>query len=179
LVRGTTATSAFSYTYSTFEGGATNTVYTGQLGLSHQITPLDTATLNYTISAFESPGTATQVANTPTVGWTRQFTPRTTLMLWGGPSFVEGSVFPSVSAQLTHELKLFDKVVSASLGYAYSQGFVVGQAGLQNTQTASGSISVEPIRSLVVSLAASASRFESGPNGTSPTTTTYGVGLNA
>ena len=178
ITPGTAATSAFAYTYSTFEGGATNTVYTTQLGLSHQVTTLDTATLNYVVSVFESPGVSTQVSNTPTIGWTRQFSPRTTVMLSGGPSFHEGSVSPSVNIQLTHQFKLFDWVARAALGYSYSQGFVIGQSGLQNTQLGSGSIGVEPMRSLQVTLGATASKYESS-SGTSPSTTTYGVAITA
>lgn len=174
----TAATSAFSYTHSTFEGGATNSVYGTQFGVSHQFTALDTAMLTYLISVFESPGIATEVSNTPMIGWTRRFTPSTTLSIAAGPSFAEGSVSPAVNAQLNHLFKVFDKVATVSLGYTYAPGFVIGQAGLQNTQTAFGLIGIEPLRSLRVSLGPSFSRFES-QNGTSPTITTYGVGVTA
>ena len=73
---------------------------------------------------------------------------------------------------------MFDKVASASLAYRYSQGFVIGEAGLQNTQAATATISVEPIRSLKVSLGAIWSRFE-GSAGANPTITTYGVAVTA
>jgi hypothetical protein len=172
----TAATSAFSYTYSTFEGGATNTVYSAQLGLSHQFTALDTGTLNYTVGVFDSPGTSTQVTNTPMIGWIRQFTPQTTLTLSAGPSFVDGSVSPAVNAQLAHQFRLFDRSARASLGYTYSQGFVIGEAGLRNTQTGSGSISVDWTRSLKLTLEAAASRFEGGA---SPTITSYGITVTA
>ena len=56
FTQGTGATSAFSYTHSTFEGGAPNTVYTTQLGLSHRVTPLDTATLGYRGQRVREPG---------------------------------------------------------------------------------------------------------------------------
>jgi hypothetical protein len=95
----TAAESAFSYTYSTFQGGVTNTVYATQLGLSHRFTSLDTGTLSYLISVFESPGFPAEVVNTPTIGWTRRLMPHTTLTLSGGPSFAEGSISPSVNAE--------------------------------------------------------------------------------
>jgi len=175
----TAGTSAFSYTHSTLQGGATNSVYATQLGLSHRFTSVDTGTLTYLISVFESPGFPTEVVNTPMIGWIRQFTSNTTLTFSGGPSFAEGSVFPAVNAQLTHQFKVFDTVASVLLGYTYSQGIVIGQAGLENTQTGVASISLEPIRALKVGLGVTAARYESPTGTTNPTITTYGVGIGA
>jgi len=175
----TSANGSFAYTYSTFEGGSTNTVYATQLGLSHQITAVDTGTFNYLISVFDSPGSPTTVVNTPMIGWIRQFSPVTTLNVSAGPSFVEGSVYPAVNAQLTHQFKIFDIVANAALRYSYAQGFVVGEAGAQNTQNATATLTAEPIRSLLLSLVLGASKFDSISERTVPTVTTYGVALVA
>jgi hypothetical protein len=175
----TSATGSFGYTYSTLEGGATNTAYTTQLGLSHQITAVDTGTFNYLNNVFDSPGSPTSVVNSPTIGWIRQFSPVTMLNVSAGPSFVEGSVYPNVNALLTHQFKIFDIVANASLRYSYYQGFVVGEAGAQNTQNATATLTAEPIRSLLLSLVLSASKSDSISERTVPTVTTYGVALVA
>ena len=175
----TSANGSFGYTHSTFEGGASNTAYTTQLGLSHQVTAVDTGTFNYLISVFDSPDSPTTVVNTPMIGWIRQFSPATTLNVSAGPSFVEGSVYPAVNAQLTHQFKIFDIVANAALRYSYAQGFVVGEAGAQNTQNVAATLTAEPIRSLLLSLVLGASKYDSISESTLPTVTTYGVALVA
>jgi len=175
----TSANGSFGYTYSTLEGGASNTAYTTQLGLSHQITAVDTGTFNYLNNVFDSPNSPTTVVNSPTIGWIRQFSPATTLNVSAGPSFVEGSVYPAVNALLTHQFKIFDVVATASLRYSYSQGFVVGEGGAQNVQSGAATITAEPIRSLLLSLVLGASKYDSINERTAPTVTTYGVALVA
>ena len=73
----------------------------------------------------------------------------------------------------------FDVVANASLRYTYSQGFVVGEAGAQNTQTVAATITAEPIRSLLLSLVLGASKYDNISGRTTPNVTTYGVALSA
>jgi len=172
----TSGNSSYSYTHSTFEGGATNTVHGAQLSVSHQVTRLDTGTLSYLLGVFESSGAPTEISNAFTLGWTRQFTPQTTVSLQAGPRFSDGSVDPEIHASLAHQFKLFDQLARASLAYSYTQGFVVGQAGPVNTQSLSGSLGFEPLRSLLVTVGSGVTRFS---DGTGVDTTTYGVSAGA
>ena len=189
----TSGTAAFSYTDSTFQQGATNTVYTGQLAVSHQFTQRDTGTLTYIVSSFQSNGQSFQtggttgptseLSNTVTIGWAHQFSPRTTISLAGGPRFSEGSVSPAVNALATHQFRLFDWPANASLGYTYSQGFIIGEPGSVNTQSVTGSVGVQPLRALQVGLGTGWSKFTGTNTNTTSSavqdTTTYSISLTA
>lgn len=169
----TSGTSGYTFTQSTQEGAATNTAQQVQLGLSRRFTPLDTGTLSYRLDIFENSGSSTTTSNTPTIGWTRQLTPQTTGSLQAGPRFSsDGKVHPDVSASLAYQFKVADQVGTASLAYAHSEGFVIGQAGTVTTESLSGSIGYEPLRSLQVSVAPAVTRLSGG---TTADTTTYGV----
>lgn len=170
----TSGTSRYTFTQTTQEGGTKNTAHQPQLGLARRFTPLDTGTLNYRLDIFESSGSSTTTSHTPTIGWTRQLTPRTTGSLQAGPRFSsDGSVHPEVSASLTHEFKVADRMGRASLAYAHSEGFVIGQAGTVTTDTGSGSIAFEPLRLLQVSVGPAVTKLSGGT--TTRDTTTYGV----
>lgn len=174
----TTASAAYAFTYAAQEGGDTNTAHQFPLSLSRQITPLDTATINYRLDVFDSTGlgatSGTQVSQALTFGWTRQFTLGTSASLAVGPRFSEGEVKPEVNASLNHQFKLFDQEGQASLSYARSEGFAFGVAGVQNTQTFTGSVAFEPLRSLQVNLGANVTRLSGSTTGVADTTT-YGV----
>ena len=168
----TTGSAAYTYSHSTIEGGVANTTHSTGLSLSHQLTALDTGTLGFRVTVFESEGVATRTSYTPTLGWTRKVTPETTLSLSGGPRFSDGSVGPEVSARLDREFKL----LRVSLGYSRSEGFVVGQAGAVNTETYSGSVNFVPLRSLLVAVGPTITRISGG---TTSDTTIYALGATA
>jgi len=168
----TTGSAAYTYTHSTLEGGVANTTHGTQLNLSHQLTPLDTGRLAFRATVFESEGSATTTSYTPTLGWTRKVTPETTLSLSGGPRFSDGSVAPEVSARLDREFKL----ARVSLGYSRSEGFVVGQSGAVKTETYSGSVNFEPLKSLLVAVVPAITKISGG---STSDTTIYGLGATA
>ena len=155
-------TSSISYTDSTFQGGSSNTVYGAQLGVSHQFTQRDTAMVADIQNLFESPGSPTIYTNAPTVGWTRRLTPLVTVSLQAGPQFSSrGGVDAYANASLLYEYKVADRVINASVVYAHSQGFVIGQAGPTTTDTVSSSLTFAPSRSLQVSVGTTYSKFAS------------------
>ena len=168
----TTGSAAYTYTHSTLEGGVANTTHGTQLNLSHQLTPLDTGTLGFRATVFESEGSATTTSYAPTLGWTRKVTPETTLSLSGGPRFSDGSVAPEVSARLDREFKL----LRVSLGYSRSEGFVVGESGAVKTETYSGSVIFEPLKSLLVAVVPAITKISGG---STSDRTIYGLGASA
>jgi len=171
----TSGTSSISYTDSTFQGGASNTAYGAQVGVSRQFTLRDTGTLGDIQNVFESPGSPTTYTNAPTVGWTHQLTPLTTLGVQAGPQFSSrGGVGAYANASLSYGYKIADNVVRASVTYVHSQGFVVGQAGPTTTDTFSSGLAFEPSRSLQVSVGTTMSKFSgsTSSSGTSTSSTT-------
>jgi hypothetical protein len=111
-----------------------------------------------------------------TLGWSRQLTPQTTVGVQGGPRFSGGTLNPELNGFLVHQFKMFDQRAQASLGYSRSESFVIGQAGSVNTESVTGTIGFEPLRSLTMNLGASFTRFSGG---TTSDTTAYGVNADA
>ncbi len=145
----TAGMAAYTYVHDTIQGGVSTTLHTTQLRLGHQFTSLDTGILGFRNTVYENEGFPTTVDYAPTVGWIRQLTPVTRLTLEGGPLFTsDGSVGPNVGARLEHEFK----VAKVGLGYSRTQGFVLGQPGVVRTETFQGTVSFEPIKSLLVSV---------------------------
>ena len=134
-------------------------------------------------NVFESPGSPTTYTNAPTVGWTRRLTPLVTVSLQAGPQFSSrGGVDAYANASLLYEYKVADRVINASVVYAHSQGFVIGQAGPTTTDTVSSSLTFAPSRSLQVSVGTTYSKFAAGtsssttsPSSTTTSTTAQGV----
>jgi len=172
----TSGTSGYSYTNTTLEGGTTNTGQQARLGLSHRFTPLDTGTFDYRLNVFEDSTSSTTTFHALTVGWRRQLTPQTTVSVQAGPRFSGGTVSPDFNALLAHEFKMFDQRARASLGYSRSEGFVIGQAGSVKIESVTGSIGVQPLQLLQMSLGGSFTRLSGG---TSSDTTAYGVTAEA
>ena len=155
-------TSSISYIDSTFQGGASNTAYGAQVGVSRQFTLRDTGTLSDIQNVFESTGVPTTYTNAPTVGWTRQLTPLVTLSLQAGPQFSSrGGVGAYANTSLVYEYKVADRLIRASAAYVHSQGFVIGQAGPTTADTFSSSLAFEPFRSLQLSAGTTYSKFSS------------------
>jgi hypothetical protein len=157
----TSGSASYTYTHDTIEAGTDTTAHTAQFRLSHQFTPLDTGSLGYRSTVYEfgesfGTGSTTEVDYAPTVGYTRQLTPQTKLILEGGPLFTsDGSVGPNVSAELDHSFRL----ATVALRYARSDGFILGEPGVVKTETYSASVTMEPVRSLLVSLSPSITRL--------------------
>lgn len=169
----TSGTAAYTYTHDTIQGGVSTTAHTATFGLTHDFTPLDKGILGYRSTVYENEGSATTVDYAPTVGYTRRLTDRTSITLQGGPRFTsDGSVGPEVSARLDQQFKLG----KAYLAYARSQGFVLGEAGVVKTETFSGGVDFEPVRSLFVGVSPSITRLSGG---TTADTTVYALAASA
>jgi hypothetical protein len=166
----------YSFTRTTLEGGTTNTAHGVALGLTHQFTQLDAGRLDYTLGIFESQGGSTTTTHAITAGWTRELTPTTILSAEAGPRFSDGDIGAEVSIRLDHQLKLAETPVLASLSYARSQGLVLGESGTFNTETFSGSVSFEPLRSLLVNVSPSIVRLTGG---STSDITSYGLTAGA
>src|SRR5262249_40068514 len=151
-------------------GGASNTVYGAQIGISRQFSLRDTGLVTDIQNVFESPGTPTRYTNAPTVGWTRRLTPLVTVTLQAGPQFsTDGSIGAYANASLSYDYKVADRLVRASLAYTHSEGFVIGQAGPTTTDTISTNLALEPFRALQLTVGTSTSIF-SGGTGSGSTT---------
>ena len=144
----TFATATYTYTHDTIQDGESTTVNSPVLRLSHQFTSLDTGTLGYRVAVYDIEGSPTRTSHAPTVGWTRALTPQTKLFLEGGPRFSDGDVGPEVSARLEQDFRW----AKLALAYARSEGFILGQPGIVTTETYLGSIVMEPVKSLLVSV---------------------------
>src|SRR5262249_22031838 len=60
----------------------------------------------------------------------------------------DGSVNPNVTARIEQTFKLG----RAAVGYTRSDGFILGEPGLVKTETFEGSLTIEPIKSLSVTV---------------------------
>jgi hypothetical protein len=176
LTPSTIASAGYAFTRGTLEGGVTNTSHHVPLAVSHQFTSLDSGRLSYALDIFESPDSDTVTTHALTLGWTRRLTPTTVLSLEAGPRFSEDGVTPDINARLDQQFKLAELLGTASLGYSRSENFVLGQPGTSKTETFSGGLSIEPIRSLLINVNPAITRLTSG---TGPDSTTYGVIVGA
>jgi hypothetical protein len=135
----------------------THTTQQTQLKLSHQFTPLDTGTVGYRVTLFESEEQARNVttqesdatSHTPTIGWSRRLAKETVVTLQGGPRVTDGAVDPEVAARIEHRFKW----ALVSLDYSRSEAGVINPAGpVASIETLSGSVQFEPLKSLEVRL---------------------------
>lgn len=152
----TSGDAAYSYATSTISGGLTTVVHQAQLNFARQLTPLDTGTLGYGLSLFETDGTtATSGAtssttfHTITVGWNRRLTERTTVSLRAGPRISENGLNPEVDARLDHRFELGTLTLAAY----ETETNVVGQAGSAKAEGVSASLRFNPFRPIGVDLA--------------------------
>ena len=146
----TWGTAAYSYIHDTIEGGVPSTANNVELRLFHKFSAVDTGVLGFRTTALDNgDGFSTAVDYAPTVGWTRQLTRLTRVSVEGGPLFTDdGSVNPNVTARIEQQFKLG----RAAIGYTRSDGFILGEPGLVKTETFQGSLEIEPVKSLAVSI---------------------------
>ncbi len=94
-----------------------------------------------------------------------------------GPRFTEGSVSPDVNARLDQQFKIADILGKAYLSYTRSESIVLGQPGPARVETYAAGVSIEPLRSLQISVNPAVTKLSQsgGVSTTTPATTTYGV----
>ena len=110
--------------------------------MSYELTPVDVISASaiaalYTVSS-DAPD---QEAYTLTLGWRRQWTPNLSTSLAAGPQLIDEEVHPTVIASSSYQLT---RELLASLAYSYGTGTVVGDTGVQQTSSLSGSLSDRP-----------------------------------
>ena len=160
-----------SYGYHRSEtGDVTTTTQEPRLRLTEQLTRVDLGTLTYGYRLIES-GNSSVSSHLVLVGWGRQISRSTTLILEAGPRIsTDGSLDAEANATLSHR---WPWSVETSLTYSRAQITIPGQSGPSNTQVLTAQVSMIPIRPMTVSLVSSGSMVSQG----SSDTTTAGVGL--
>src|SRR5438105_4536335 len=94
-----------SYAYREIESStSTSTVQQAQIGVSSQLTRLDTGRVRYTLGITDSAGTST-TSHTFAAGWTTKLGHTTTLSLDAGPRLTDGRIEPDVTARLSERFK--------------------------------------------------------------------------
>lgn len=147
-----------SYSYSdTVSGGLSQVTQQARVGLSSQLTRLDTGTVHYTLSLIDSGGLSS-TSHAFTLGWVSKLSHTTTLSLEAGPRLTDGQLAPQITAGLTHHFKIGD----ASLTYTRAETTVIGQAGVSETNSVLAALVLTPLRRLQLNLGAGFSNTSSG-----------------
>ena len=127
----TTGSAAYTSSHQQLSGIPSTDIDTAALGLQRLMSRQDTLALDFAETRYDFAPGDTVESRVLTVGWTRAFTPQTSLTLAAGPRDTEGTVSADISANLQHTLE----GGSFSLGYARSQTAIIGQAGTADTRT--------------------------------------------
>ena len=127
----TSGTLGYTSTRDELFGTPSTDVDTADFGIEQLATRLDTLTLDYALDHYDFGPGDTAESRVLTGGWTRAFSPDTSVILAAGPRDTEGSRSVDLHAGLkqTLETGIF------SLDYLRSQNVVVGQAGTVDTRT--------------------------------------------
>src|SRR5262249_55947523 len=150
-------------------GATTSDTHTVGTVLERKLTERDAGDLAYTFQHFSfsepsPPATTPLPGETPppqppqpdnttnshavTLGWTRQVTSLTHLVLRGGPRVTNGSVYPEAFATISQ--RLAQGVLE--FAYARTQTTAIGVTGTVNTQSFAGSATFQPLREMVTSV---------------------------
>jgi hypothetical protein len=160
-----------TYAYSQSESvGVTNTTGETRLGLSHQLTRVDSGRIGYALMLTDSGGESLR-SDVLTLGWTRQLSATTQLMLSGGSRMTDGKLGVEAAGTLDHRFRQGQ----VTLAYSRTETPIVGQAGLATAQSLSGTLALEPLKSLRVTFVPMVSRVSQGPTDT----TTLALDLSA
>lgn len=166
----------YSFSRDTLEGGPTFYVHRIEPSVAHQFTAIDTGLLSYRASVFQTEGLRTVSSHAPTIGWSRQLTPVTSITLQAGPRFIDdGSVEPEAHGRLEHAFK----VARVALDYLRTDGIRLGSSGPIEVETISASVEMEPLKLLTVKVGPSYTRSFGGVLERAPTIRVYGIGMSA
>jgi hypothetical protein len=130
----------------------TNVTQEARLGLSHLLTLRDTGTLGYILRQIEADAADADRSHAITIGWNRRLSPTMALSLEAGPRVSEsdGTLGAEAAASLERRLKLG----AVSVAYTRSETAIIGRAGTARFDSLSGSLRLEPRRSLQVNFGA-------------------------
>lgn len=184
----TSVSDGYDFSHTQQVGATSSDTHTVSASFDRRITERDMGDLAYTFQRFSftqpaPPATTTPEAGTPpppqpddvtnshvfTVGWTRELTSLTRIVLRGGPRFTEGSVFPEAFGSISH--KLTRGLLEFS--YARTQTTAIGQTGTVNTQSFTGTANYQPLREMVTSVGLFL--YQNSQSG-SPDSDVYGAG---
>lgn len=143
-----------SYSYSELRSnGLTSVPEQARLGLSSELSPVDTVGLHYALGRTRTGSADLPMSHTVTGGWTRRLAEATSVSIEGGPRLSGGVVAPDVSAALTHRLK----IGALSLTYRRTESVIAGQRGRAETNSGAAGLTFAPVRSMSVALGAGVS----------------------
>ena len=127
----TTGSAAYTSSHQELFGTPSTDIDTAALGLQSSMSREDTVAVDFAETHYDFAPQDSVESRVLTAGWTRAFTPQTSLSLTAGPRDTEGTVSADISANLQHTLENGN----LSLGYSRSQTAVIGQAGTVDTRT--------------------------------------------
>ena len=178
----TTVRDGYSFLHTQQVGATSGDTHSVIASLDRKITEQDTGDLAYTFRRFSftqpapppPPPQPDDVTNSHivTVGWTRELTSLTRVILRGGPRFTGGSVAPEAFGSISH--KLARGVLEFS--YQRTQTTAIGEAGPLNTESFTGTASYEPLQEMLATVALFLYRDSQEGTGTT-NTDVYGTSL--
>lgn len=114
--------------------------HTTTLDFERDVSRRTTLLLGYSFRQYFFEGQGDVTAHAVTAGGRRDFTPRTSVTLRGGPRFSEGAVDPEAAATVFHQLE------PGSIAVTYGRGLstAIGQSGAVTTETVEASV-IRPV----------------------------------
>ncbi len=147
----TTGTAEYMFTRDA-SAGTTTTTHAVTLGVERRLTDRDTATLRYAVRRFDfttdvpSGGSDTITSHLVMIGWIRDLTPLTQVILRAGPRVSDGAVDPEAFVSIRRRLK-FGEV---SFTYERTQTTVIGQPGVDVSDGFAAALTYQPFAPLRV-----------------------------
>ncbi len=124
----------YSYSHQDLYGGPSTDIHTGTTGLERRLSRQDTLDIDAEFSRYDFGSGNDQVdSKALTLGWTRAFTPDTSLTLSAGPRYTAGDRSADYALHLRQTLEAGE----FTLDYVRTQTAVVGQIGTADTRTLS------------------------------------------
>jgi hypothetical protein len=182
----TSVSDGYDFSHTQQVGASSSDTHAVSAAFDRRVTERDTGDLAYTFQRFSFTQPAPPATTTPgtppppqpddvtnshtfTVGWARDLTSLTRVVLRGGPRFTEGSVSPDAFGSISHKLERG----LLEFAYARTQTTAIGQTGTVNTQSFSGTASYQPLREMVTSVGLFL--YQNSQSG-SPDSDVYGAG---
>src|SRR5439155_5959504 len=119
----------------------------------------DSMTLGYAIQRYDFNGLTGNAIGTSsqavTLGWEREITQQTRLMLRAGPRLTDGRVAPEFAASVLSR----QRSAELALGYARTQTTLIGLVGVAEAQSLTASVTYRPVRQVEMRVAPGVSRI--------------------
>lgn len=125
-------------------GGPRTDIGTASVAVDRELTERDALKFQFQDIAYDFADGPNPTSRVFTVGWSREVSPRTDLVLGAGPRDTEGRVVPEILASVAHRAA----TVNLTLSYRRSQVSIVGLTGVVDTQAIEAGIEFQPVRNL-------------------------------